>query len=70
MSINCRECKFGEPSYCTAKKIFIDGRGAVVKEESISSQSLIICRPPVTRSGFLFRNKVSPYGYCDQGENK
>lgn len=70
MSANCPECKFGESSYCLIKKVFVDQRGQTVKEESAGSQSLIVCRPSGTRSGFPYRNHVAPLGYCENGEIK
>jgi len=70
MSANCPECKFGETNYCTIKKVFTDQRGVVVKEESVGSQSLIICRPSGSRSGYPYRNRVAPLGYCEDGEKK
>ncbi len=70
MSANCVECKFGEPNYCSIKKIFTDRRGQVVKEEASGGQSLVVCRPPATVSGFPYRNRVAPLGYCEKGERK
>jgi len=69
MAINCRECKFGQPNYCLVKKVYIDQRGATVKEESSGNLSLIVCRPPGTRPGFPYRNRVAPFG-CEDGEKK
>jgi hypothetical protein len=70
MSANCLECRFGELNFCLVKKVFIDQRGKMVKEESVGNQSLIICRPPGTRSGFPYRNSIAPLGYCGNGEKK
>jgi len=70
MPANCPECKFGESNYCLIKRVFIDRRGETVKEESFGSQSLIVCRPPGTRSGFPYRNRIAPLGYCESGEKK
>ena len=70
MSINCLEFKFSETNYCAVKKVFIDRRGKAVKEESSGDQSLMVCRPPGTRSGFPYRNRVAPLGYCEDGEKK
>lgn len=70
MSANCLECKFGESSQCLIKRVFIDQRGEIVKEESSGSQSLIVYRRLGTLSGFPYRNRVCILGYCENGEEK